>query len=163
MPIDIDGAVISDDGIYRYRLNRCWPDGIGQSVFVMLNPSTADASINDPTIRRCIGFARRWGRRGLVVVNLFALRATNPDALRSAADPVGPLNQAHVLEVLKDAEEIVCGWGAFPFARQQAKIMQRWIEIAGRIPQCLGTTKAGHPRHPLYLSNDAPLRQWSSC
>ena len=95
------GAVVSDDGAYRYRLTRCWTsdlfrDGDGQMLVVGLNPSTADAVHDDPTVRRCIGFAHREGCAELVIVNLFALRSPTPRRLVYAADPVGPENDRHI-------------------------------------------------------------------
>ncbi len=93
---DRNGAVLSADGVYRYRLWRTWDASKPTLAFLMLNPSTADATEDDPTIRRCLGFAKEWGYGSLVVVNLFALRSPNPDALRENDDPVGPENGEHL-------------------------------------------------------------------
>jgi hypothetical protein len=114
--------------------------------FIGLNPSTADESRDDPTIRRCIGFARRWGFARLEVLNLFAFRATKPTALLSADDPVGPENDLAIAGVLRSADLVVCAWGAFPSSARAADVLRL---IAA--PQCLGTTKNGSPRHPLYV------------
>ena len=85
----------------------------------MLNPSTADAERDDPTIRRCIGFSRAWGFGGAEMVNLFALRSTDPGRLREAADPVGPGNVAHIADAARGATQVIAAWGAFPLAAEQ--------------------------------------------
>jgi hypothetical protein len=127
----------------------------------MLNPSTADAEVDDPTIRRCIGFAKREGCGSINVVNLFAYRATDPEALKGVADPVGPMNHKWLAWALEAARfkhtTIVCAWGAHALAAAQA---DRFVERAAihSAPICnLGLTKAGHPRHPLYVRGDQPL------
>src|SRR5262245_13227298 len=104
-------AELSPCGRYRYALTRTWGDPKKVVCWVMLNPSTADADQDDPTIRRCLGFSRAWGAGGLVVVNLFALRATDPDQLRIAADPVGPDNDSH-LSTAAFGRLVVAAWGA---------------------------------------------------
>jgi len=147
-------AVISPCGRYRYRLSRSWEPQRLPLVWIMLNPSTADAEIDDPTIRRCIAFSKREGAGGLEVLNLFALRATNPSALRSADDPIGPDNDQWIREVLHPHSRCVCAWGAFPAWDRVAAVMDlaRGINFL-----CLGRTAAGHPKHPLYIANDQPL------
>ena len=108
------GALISDCGFYRYWLTRPGRSLIaerGPVLFIMLNPSTADAELDDPTIRRCRGFAESWGCAGLTVANLYAYRATDPAALRLCADPVGPDNDAHLVRLLREHGEAVCAWG----------------------------------------------------
>ena len=111
------GATFSADRRYRYRLWREWDRSRAVVAFVMLNPSTADASRDDPTIRRCIGFARAWGFGGVEVANLFALRATDPRHLRGVPDPVGPRNARSLKLALAHASLVVVAWGADPFAR----------------------------------------------
>jgi hypothetical protein len=155
---DVRGeAEISDCGRYRYRLSRWWGDGPALP-FVMLNPSTADASLDDPTIRRCIGFARREGCGGILVANRYGYRATDPDELRAVADPFGPGNDAALLHIALSAGEsgqpIVCAWGAKGGTESRtASILLR----GGARLVCLGMTKDGHPRHPLYVRADQPL------
>jgi len=153
-------AVLSDDGVYRYELTRRWGPG-RTATFVMLNPSTADAVMNDPTIRRCIGFSMRWGCGALRVVNLYAYRATDPRTLWATPDPVGPDNDLHLYEAASKASTegapLVAAWGA------NAKPVR--VGQALRIPgfdqlSALGVTKAGQPRHPLYLRGDAHLTSW---
>lgn len=155
-------ALISDCGRYRYWLARSWSDE-PRVVFVMLNPSTADARLDDPTIRRCLGFARTWGAGGLVVVNLFALRATNPAALLAVADPVGPDNDAHLIGhaggcALNDPPlAVVAAWGAKGTHLGRDRRVVTMLRARGVHLQCLGKTAEAHPRHPLYVRGDAPL------
>lgn len=153
-------AVISDCGLYRYWLDRLWAKGPPQ-VFVMLNPSTADASLDDPTIRRCMAFARREGASGIVVVNLFGLRATDPKVLDKHPDPVGPENAANIGMALLSAtvagRPVICAWGANKNVGKLADDLERRADDFGVELVCLGLTKDGHPRHPLYVRGDAPL------
>lgn len=147
-------AELSDCGRYRWWLRRSWKHGgDGRAVcFVMLNPSTADALADDPTVRRCMGFARSWGFSVLTVRNLFALRATDPKELLTAAEPTGGARGDLELAVAKSADLVVCAWGAgVPFGRDRLALKI----LAGKPLHCLGATKAGHPRHPLYVRGDA--------
>ena len=149
------GAVISACGRYRYRLWRRWSDG-PTCVFIMLNPSTADAESDDPTIRRCIGFAKREGCGGLVVANLFAFRATSPRDMMAADDPVGPENDNHLRWCADLATgPVIAGWGAHGSFRGRDAAVRRMLD--GKAMH-LGLTAAGQPRHPLYLKGDAILR-----
>jgi hypothetical protein len=142
---------------YRYALRRTW-NPRGQTVlFILLNPSTADAQLDDPTIRRCIGFARSWGCGGLVVGNLFAFRATNPAVLKSARDPVGPENDQWLRSLATKADLVVAGWGAHGTLRGRDKAVLALIDR----PSVLATTKSGRPRHPLYLRRDLVPRAWT--
>jgi hypothetical protein len=147
-------AYISDDGLYRYTLGRRWSDDldVGPAVFVMLNPSTADAEVDDPTIRRCIGFAKALGCGGLHVVNLYAFRATKPADMFAAADPVGPENDQVLTDTAVRAERedrpLIAAWGANAKPGRVAKVLG--LPGFGSL-QALGLTKAGAPRHPLYL------------
>jgi hypothetical protein len=152
-------AVISGDGKYRYHLWRRIAEGGCIATFIMLNPSTADSLIDDPTIRKCIGFCRTWGFGELHVVNLFALRATDPADLRQADDPVGPYNfdwiQRTVDITLNPAHSggrgrVVFAWGTRGVYMGQDQIVLDWIAKQCK-PMCLGVTQDGHPRHPLYV------------
>ncbi|RZK44822.1 MAG: DUF1643 domain-containing protein [Hymenobacter sp.] len=157
---DTADAVLSTCNHYRYQLTRQWEVRLGTVVFVMLNPSTADARMDDPTIRRCISFARTWGYGGINVVNLFAWRATNPAELKTIADPVGPDNDQYLLNAFAQAPMVVVAWGMHaPAARVQevSRLMQR----TAIIPQCLGATQAGHPRHPLYVPRARQLEDYT--
>lgn len=143
-------------GIYRYDLNRVWDWDSDRPVvgWVMLNPSTATAKVNDPTIRRCIAFSMRWGYGGIVVRNLFALRATDPRELRHHPDPDGPDNHLHLLSAVHDAFT-VCAWGSHQLAIEPGARLVNKLLAVGVDVRCLGTTKDGHPRHPLYVRGDA--------
>jgi hypothetical protein len=142
------GAVFSADRKYRYALWRNWQGGRNRVLFVALNPSTADESGDDPTIRRCIGFARNWGFGGVLVGNLCALRATDPAMLRASRSPVGRHN-ARWLERLRDAADlVVLCWGN----HGQATGQERAVSGLFQDPHCLGVNAGGAPSHPLYLS-----------
>jgi hypothetical protein len=162
-------ADISSCGQYRYTLTREIPApmwGVGDNarpvVFVMLNPSTADATEDDPTIRRCLGFAQAWGRTGLIVANLYALRSTDPKALWAHPDPVGPLNDAVLAALAHEHPLIVCAWGANA-KPERVRQFQRIMNGSRAKLRCLGTTQAGAPRHPLYVRKDASLMEWPLC
>lgn len=156
------GAVISEDGRYRYRLWRVVGPEARRCLFIMLNPSTADALLDDPTIRRCIGFARREGCGRLDVVNLYAFRSTAPSSLRSVDDPIGPDNDQHIRAALAEAELVVCAWGAHgQVVHGRRAAVVELIRKAGREPLCLGVTGDHSPSHPLYLRKTAPLLPWS--
>lgn len=155
-------AYISPSGFYRYWLTRTWDDTARKLAFVMLNPSTADAYVDDPTIRRCIGFAKRESMGGIIVCNLFAGRATKPEDLFKLGDPVGPRNVEtwrKWLCLMKP--KVVCAWGSEAKALEQGKRFRKWAVENSLDLWCLGKTKDGHPRHPLYLKNDAPLEPYS--
>ena len=151
-------AEISPCGLYRYTLTRKidspfrW---VRPALFIMLNPSTADANQDDPTIRRCLSFAKREGCTHLTVVNLFALRATNPKELICHPDPIGPLNNIRIAEEIEKHKFglIVGAWGSHPFAKGRADLIKSKYGPF----LCLGKTKDGSPRHPLYVKGDACL------
>ncbi len=149
-------ASFSPDGVYRYRLLRRWSRG-GRVLWVMLNPSTADAQRDDPTIRRCIGFSRAWGFGGMEVVNLYALRATDPAVLRGHPDPVGRDNDAHIRAGPRSAAMVVAAWGAS--CTDEARIV-RVLAMLGEKVWCLGLTRGGMPRHPLYAPRSVPLSEF---
>lgn len=158
-------AVISDCGRFRFRLDRRWDQGSGRVCWVMLNPSTADGYEDDPTLRRCIGFSKAWGYGSLVVVNLFAWRATDPAELeRAGLDAVGgPEADSHIEAALQGSQIAVCGWGSGgPGAERSTRIPEvvRLIEAAGLVPMVLGTTRGGDPRHPLYLRSALTPVAW---
>jgi hypothetical protein len=157
-------AIISPCGQYRYRLER--EGDMVESYFadplpfIMLNPSTADATLDDPTIRRCRAFAKALGYAGIVVVNLYALRSTDPTKLWQHADPVGPDNDTWLIDAAHRSPEIVCAWGANARPDRVAYVAEI-LKSAGARLRCLGTTKDGAPRHPLYVGGDQPLIDWS--
>lgn len=147
---------------YRYHLTRRWGS---EPVlpFIMLNPSTADETLDDPTIRRCIGFARREGAGGIRVANLYGFRATDPHELTLYGWPEGPLNDQHLsalaAEAAWDGQPIVVAWGANAPKDRVARLIEQ-LEPSGVPLVCLGVTRSGSPRHPLYVRGDAPLIPW---
>lgn len=158
----IRDAAISPDGRYRYALERRWQHQLdprhvpGASpleavcLFVMLNPSTADHRLDDPTVRRCVGYARSWGYTALAVCNLFALRTSDPAELYRAPDPVGPDNDDWIRLYASRDPLIVCAWGTHGDYRERAGEVLDVLD--GKSLFCLGTTRSGQPAHPLYLS-----------
>lgn len=156
-------AYVSRDGAYRYWLTRTWGDG-PMLPWVMLNPSTADASQDDPTIRRVAGFTKAWGYDGALVMNLFAYRATEPAEMMKAADPIGPENGAWLDELVARQvaakQPIVLGWGVLGDFNLRGKTWARKAAKAGADLGCLGTTAAGCPRHPLYIPGEEALRPY---
>lgn len=154
-------AVLSPDGLYRYTLEREWQAELGpvptedlRCLFVMLNPSTADAFIDDPTIRRCVGFARSWGYSSLSVVNLFALRATHPGVLRVTPNPVGPDNDDWIRREADRASLIVAAWGTSGdlLGRDRSVLAALDRHPGAGDVYCLGVTRSGQPLHPLYVA-----------
>lgn len=151
MKVDIRSAMLSPCGLYRYWLKRLWDERAPECAFIMLNPSTADANKDDPTIRRVMGFAESWGFGGVNVYNLFAYRATDPSDLRDASeagiDVIGPENDGWLHQIPREAV-IVAAWG------EGGRYMQRGLAVRkmflGRLSK-LGATLGGHPRHPLYM------------
>ncbi len=150
-------ASLSKCGNYRYSLMRRWDQG-SPLRFVMLNPSTADATVDDPTIRRCMGFARREGCAALIVVNLYAYRSTDPKALLTCTDPVGPVNDeilwAHLISARAGQTPVVAAWGVNAEPGRAADVVAL---VPGVDWRCLGMTKRAAPRHPLYVRGDQPL------
>lgn len=141
------GAEFSADRVYRYSLWRFWNKHIGYVAFVCLNPSTADEEKNDPTVRRCIDYAHAWGFGGLIMLNLFAFRATDPKELYSVEDPIGPDNDFHLRTASSNAGMTIVAWGTHGDYLKRAK------SVLGLLtkPYCIALTKDGAPKHPLYL------------
>lgn len=143
-------AVISDCGTYRYELHRQWST-LPRVGWIMCNPSTADAEIDDPTIRRCIGFAKAWGYGGIVVRNLYALRAADPKELwKPEVRPAGPDNDSYLLDAVDDPVT-VCAWGV---NGRRGDAVINALSDAGVALHYLEMTRAGKPKHPLYLRGD---------
>jgi len=150
-------AVISDCGFYRYLLRRAWDHSKPRALYVMLNPSTADAEIDDPTIRSCIRLAKELGYGSFEVVNLYAFRATKPAALISELTPSGPRNGEIVKAAIGRCDVVICAWGAHQMAVRKSKWMVGEIRALRPAAYCFGKTKAGAPRHPLYIKSGTPL------
>jgi hypothetical protein len=140
-------------------LTRGWDLALPAVLFVGLNPSTADATVDDPTIRRCVRFARDWGYGGLCMANLYAFRSTDPKGLRGVVDPVGPENDRWLATLASGAGLCVAAWGAWPGpdVTRPAQVM----DLVGEL-HVLGLTKKLEPRHPLYMRADTRPRRWSS-
>lgn len=157
-------AVLSDCGKYRYRLERHGLSGAGALAWIMVNPSTADATEDDATIRKVIGFSNRLGAGWAIVGNVFAYRATDVREVGTIADPHGPDNEAHLRRIMQDAERVIVAWG--PVAKLPKVLRKRYQRVCriadelGRPLHCLGTAQDGHPRHPLMLAYDTPLTEW---
>jgi hypothetical protein len=154
-------ATISECGQYRYHLERIWDERLPLCCWVMLNPSTADASQDDPTIRRCIGFAKSWGYGGIVVVNLFAVRATDPMDIYFHHYPEGPDVAEHLVKWATTCKMVVAGWGVHGGFRSRHKIVAGLLQSRGVKLHCLAVTKDGQPKHPLYLKSTLQPVPWS--
>lgn len=145
---DRHGAILDDSRTYRYRLWRTWDVDKPACAFIGLNPSTADETEDDPTLRRCIGYARAWGYGTVELGNLFGLRATDPAELREASDPVGPENDDHLRDICRDAKLVVAAWG------NDGELMDRAREVCRLLDDhdlhALVVNQTGHPKHPLY-------------
>lgn len=147
-------AVFSPCRTWRYTLTRTWDAALPVCNFLMLNPSTADETASDPTVTRCLGFARRWGYGTLIVTNIFAYRSTDPRGLLTTPDPVGPDNDAAIVDVAGRADRVIAAWGVHGALANRERAVLRLLKPV-RWPLCLGRTKGGHPRHPLYVRADA--------
>lgn len=148
-------AEFSDDRVYRYTLWRVW-ERTDYVMFMGLNPSTADETKDDPTIRRCIGFAEDWGFGGLCMVNIFAYRATLPADMKKAKDPIGPKNDYHIALCGMRSGLNVAAWGVHGIHNGREKEIPLLLHSLCH----LGLTKGGHPRHPLYLSKTTKPIPW---
>lgn len=156
-----DGAHFSRCRKYRYTLWRRWnfEGELRQVMFIGLNPSTADETKNDPTVRRCIRFAKDWGFDSLLMMNAFAFRATDPKVMKAQKKPVGPGNDKAFAAQSSQVELIIAAWGTHCSEDRELKICQ----TLNRPVHCLGKTKAGRPKHPLYLRADTkPELFWES-
>ncbi len=151
------GANFSRCRRYRYTLWRRWSETGPLVMMIGLNPSTADARHDDPTIRRCIRFARDWGGAGLLMVNLFAFRATYPSVLKAETDPVGPRNDLWIRRMASQSQLRVAAWGNHGVFMDRAGQIQRMLR--GKL-SVLRETGAGQPAHPLYLPAHLEPRPW---
>lgn len=149
-------ATLSSCQQYRYSLERIWETSDHLLLVVGLNPSTADADEDDPTIRRCVGFAKRLGFSGLLVANLFAARSTSPLGLKNFADPIGADNDLWLTRLQSRAARIVVAWGNGGSLGSRSGEVLKLL----RDPYCFGKTQSGHPRHPLYLRGTSPIERY---
>lgn len=152
-------AVFSDCMAYRYRLSIRWDTRAKALAFLMLNPSTADHEANDPTVGRCEKRARALGYGGAEIINLFAVRSPDPAVLRANADPIGPDNDAAILECAREVDDIVVAWGSHGSLYHRRDVVLDMLRAMERAPRlyCLGVTSSGEPRHPLYIADAASL------
>ena len=153
-------AVYSDCEKYRYSLTRIWDNQGRKALFIMLNPSTATEVQNDPTVERCERRARALGFGGFRVTNIFAWRDTDPKKMRAATDPIGPHNDAAILDSCPWADQILCAWGAHGAHRERGKSIESSLRNTELPLHHLGLTKAGHPKHPLYISYAQQPMPW---
>jgi hypothetical protein len=153
-------AVYSDCEAYRYELTRVWDAAGRKALFVMLNPSTATEVQNDPTVERCERRARALNFGGFRVCNIFALRQTDPKLMRAHPEPVGPANDAAILDGCGWADTIVCAWGTHGEHLDRGRQVEALMRGTGARLFTLGRTRQGHPRHPLYIGYAARPEPW---
>ncbi|MEZ8990005.1 DUF1643 domain-containing protein [Vibrio sp. 10N.261.51.A3] len=149
-------ARLSDCSTYRYELWRTWDESKPYAMFIGLNPSTADETEDDPTIRRCINFAKSWGYGGLCMANLFAYRATQPEDMKRATNPIGDENDETLTRLSKSAGVIVGAWG------NDGVFLNRSEDVRALVPEInvLKVNKSGEPAHPLYLKSTLTPIEW---
>jgi hypothetical protein len=140
-------AILSEDNLYRYQLSRIWDESKPPILFIMLNPSTADADTDDPTIRRVIRFATSWGYGSVYVANLYAFRSTDPKALKHVDDPIGKENVSYITHLIGMADKVVYAWG-----NNQKE--PTWLSELVQTPYYIDLSKNGIPKHPLYLKSE---------
>ena len=156
-------ALFDPTGTYRYHLYRSWDRNLPLACWVMLNPSTADATSDDPTICRVVGFSRDWGHGSVSVVNLFALRTPHPRDLRTARRPVGPRNDDILVRETVASDIVIVAWGNDGHLHNPSTGIPRSREVQGLLhdvgvtTMCLGRTARGEPRHPLYMAGASAL------
>ena len=150
-------ATISDCGRYRYLLRRTWDQKKPRALLIMLNPSTADAHADDATIRSCVRLLQALQYGSLEVVNLFAWRATDPDELPNVAEPIGEKNDVAIMSAVGRCDLAICAWGAHKAATKRARQVIEMIRSQRPAVFCFGKTKAGAPKHPLYIKTGVPL------
>lgn len=153
---DVSGAVFSDCKTWRYGLWRIWNSSLPMMAFCGLNPSTADEKKDDPTVRRCVNFAKDWGYGGLYMLNAYGYRATDPADMKRATDPVGPDNNYWLTHFAGRSGLVIAAWGVHCSIERESEV----YKLLNQNVYCLGITKAGHPRHPLYLKKSSTRLPW---
>lgn len=151
------GASFSRDRKYRYALWRIWDDQLPMINIIGLNPSTADETVNDPTMRRCASFAKEWGYGGFYMTNLFGFRTPYPDQLLKAKDPIGPYNDKWIRKIYKKVDKVVLGWGAKGDVLSRDEVI---FKIVKDKAYCIDITKHGFPKHPLYIKAGTKLKKY---
>lgn len=152
----LSSAIYSPCEKYRYRLSRSWGGG-PVVAFIGLNPSTATETVNDPTVTRCIGYAKRWGFDGFIMLNAYAFRSTDPKGLWTVDDPAGPECDEFLRGGIGEANRIICCWGVNCTPERHRRLVEL---VRDHKPHHLGLTKDGYPRHPLYLRSDLKPVLW---
>ena len=148
---------------YRYTLTRVWDACGKRALFIMLNPSTADEIRNDPTVERCERRARALGFGAFRVCNIFAYRATDPRDMRAAADPIGPNNDAAIIQSCDWADTVICAWGTHGGHLDRGPQIAQMLAEKTVESYHLGLSKHGHPKHPLYIGYAKQLEPWTAC
>ena len=154
------GVHLADGGKYRYKLRRKWDDNKPMVMFIMLNPSVANHLQDDPTVRRCVNFAKSWGYGGLFIGNLFPFVATNPKDLEIAQNPHGLNNRDYIKEMMEQSDIVIIAWGNSKIADQSEKIFEG-IDLKGKL-HYLELSKTGSPKHPLYLKKDTQPKKYET-
>ena len=157
------GAIFGPEGEtspYRYRLWREWDPNLPKAVFIMLNPSTADATKDDPTVAKCGRYARKWGYGGYYVLNVFAFRSTDPKALYTHPDPIGPDNDKHIVEVTKTAGVVIAAWGNHAKLKGRFQAVRELLAEHNVSLHYLKMNSTGEPSHPLYLKETLTPTPW---
>ena len=154
-------ASFDPTGQYRYSLGRRWSTDPTLAI-IMLNPSRADGSVDDPTIRRCMGLAQGWGFGAIAVVNLFAYRSPHPRVLRQVTDPIGPENDTALNEAAHQADQILLAWGNWGSLGRRDRTVLALLQPHQPKCRCLGKNRTGQPRHPLYVPGSISLQPWSA-
>lgn len=153
-------AIYSDCEKYRYALSRVWDADGGRVAFVMLNPSTATEVQNDPTVERCERRARTLGFGAFRVTNIFAWRDTDPRKMRAAAEPIGPANDDAIAKACAWADQVVAAWGTHGEFLNRGAAVEKILRATGKPIFHLGLSKAGHPKHPLYIAYAQQPQVW---
>lgn len=156
----LKAAEISECGTYRYQLTRQWAEGVDLTrlvCFIGLNPSTADATKDDQTIKKLTGFTERWGYDGFRIVNLYAIRSRHPKVMRVAPDPIGPMNEQWIVRTARESQLVVACWGNHITTRNRGPSVLQLLKAIGVQVKCLGKTRDGQPKHPLFLPYETPL------
>ncbi len=155
--MNLADAIFSDDRQYRYVLWRIWDRTKPMVNFIGLNPSTADETKDDPTMRRCSGFAKSWGYGGFYMTNIFGYKATKPEDLKKATDPIGKDNDKWLLEIESRVEQVIFAWGVHGTFLKRDEQVKKLITKGHFIE----LSKDGHPKHPLYLKGDLTPKKFS--
>jgi hypothetical protein len=153
-------AQFDDTGRYRYGLCRQWQSARPSLTIIMLNPSLADATTDDPTIRRCVGLAHGWHFGAITVVNLFAYCTAYPCQLKQVQDPVGPDNDTVLRKAALEGEKILLAWGNWGSLQGRDQTVLGWLSPFHDKLCCLGRNRTRQPRHPLYVRRDIQLQPW---